>query len=91
MPETEEKTRIKKVRLYGLSTCPSCSRLKKFLDSRGVGYEHIVVDLLDSGEQWAATKELKRYNPEATYPTLVIEEVVRGFDEAAIKKALEIE
>ena len=36
------------------------------------------------------TKEVKRYNPQATYPTLVIEEVILGLDEETIKKALGI-
>lgn len=78
----------KRLRLYGLSTCPMCNRLKKFLDEHGIAYEHIVVDLLDGGEQWVATKELKRYNPDATYPTLVVEETIVGFDEAKIKEVL---
>jgi len=78
----------KKVRLYGLSRCPNCKRVKKFLEEHGVQFELIEVDLLDSGEQWLMSKEVKKYNPAATYPTIVIEEVVTSFDEDAIKKAL---
>lgn len=81
----------KKVRLYALSTCPECKRVKQFLDKRNVKYELIEVDLLDSGEQWVTSKELKRYNPEVTYPTLVIEETIKGLDEEAIRNALGIE
>jgi hypothetical protein len=62
--------------------------LKKFLDENNVTYELIEVDLLDSGEQWVTSKEIKKYNPAATYPTLVIEEVILGLDEKAIKEAL---
>ncbi len=80
----------KKVRLYSLSTCPTCKRVKKFLDGYDIKYELIEVDLLDSGEQWVTSKEVKRYNPAVTYPTLVIEEVVLGLDEEAIKNALGI-
>jgi glutaredoxin-like protein NrdH len=80
----------KQVRLYTLSTCPECKRLKKFLNERNVKYELIEVDLLDSGEQWVASKEIKRYNPAATYPTLVIEEVILGLDEEALREALNI-
>lgn len=80
----------KKVRLYGLSTCPTCKKVKQFLDKHKIRYEHIEVDLLDSGEQWVTSKELKRYNPEVTYPTMVIEEVIKGFDEEAMKMALGI-
>jgi glutaredoxin-like protein NrdH len=80
----------KRVRLYSLSTCPTCKRVKKFLDGHDIKYELIEVDLLDSGEQWLTSKEVKRYNPAVTYPTIVIEEVVLGLDEEAIKNALGI-
>ena len=80
----------KKVRLYSLSTCPTCKRVKEFLDGYNIKYELIEVDLLDSGEQWLTSKEVKKYNPAVTYPTLVIEEVVLGLDEEAIKNALGI-
>lgn len=80
----------KKIRLYALSTCPECKRLKKFLDENNIQYQLIEVDLLDSGEQWVTSKEVKKYNPAVTYPTLVIEEVMLGLDEKAIKEALNI-
>ena len=80
----------KKVRLYSLSTCPTCKLVQKLLENHGIHYEITEVDLLDSGEQWLMTKEVKRYNPQATYPTLVIEDVILGLDEETIKKALGI-
>ncbi len=80
--------RAKKVRVYSLSTCPACNKAKKFLDENGIVYESIVVDTLDSGEQWLASKELKKHNPSGSYPTIVIEEVVKGFDEPGLKQAL---
>lgn len=78
----------KHVTLYSLSTCPTCNRVAQFLESRQVVFTRIEVDLLEGGEQWLASKEVKRHNPAGTYPTLVVEEVFTGFDEAAIKKAL---
>jgi glutaredoxin-like protein NrdH len=78
----------KKVRVYSLSTCPACNKLKKFLDENEIVYEIIVVDSLDSGDQWLASKELKKYNSSGSYPTVVIEEVVKGFDEPGLKQAL---
>jgi len=83
--------RKKKVRLYSLSTCPTCKRVRKFLDENNIQYDLTEVDMLDSGEQWLMSKEVKKYNQAATYPTLVIEEVILGFDDEAIKKGLEIE
>jgi glutaredoxin len=80
----------KKVRLYSLSTCPTCKKVKQFLEDNSITYEMTEVDLLDSGEQWVTSKEIKRYNPEASFPTLVIEEVIVGFDEKAIQDSLGI-
>jgi len=77
------------IRLYALSTCPYCIRVKKFLLDRGVEFELTEVDLLESGEQWAVAKEVKKHNPDATYPTLIIEKVFTEFDEKAIVDALE--
>jgi glutaredoxin-like protein NrdH len=80
----------KKVRLYSLTTCPTCNKMKKILDEYNIQYELIEVDLLDSGEQWVTSKEIKRYNAAVTYPTLVIEEVILEPDEETIKDALDI-
>lgn len=79
----------KKVRLYALSTCPVCKKAANLLESLGVSFQKVEVDMLDSSEQWATMKEVKRYNPEATFPTVVVEEVIVGYKEDAIKKALE--
>jgi len=80
----------KKVRLYSLSTCSTCKGVKNFLEEHNIEFEQIDVDLLDSGEQWVTSKELKKYNPAVTFPTLIIEEVILGLDEESIKKALGI-
>ncbi len=64
--------------------------MKRYLDDNNIKYELIEVDLLDSGEQWVTSKEIKKYNPAVTYPTLVIEEVIIELDKEAIKKALDI-
>jgi len=64
--------------------------VKQFLEMHGIQYELTEVDMLDSGEQWLMTKEVKKYNPQVTYPTLVIEEVILGLEEETIKKALGI-
>jgi len=79
---------MKRVTLFSLSTCPVCKRVKKFLDDHGIAYTEIEVDTLDSGEQWLMTKELRKHNPQASYPTVVIEDVIKGFDEAALTAKL---
>lgn len=81
---------LKRIRLYSLSTCPVCKKVKEFLKNNSIEAEIIEVDTLDSGEQWVAIKELKKINPKETFPTVVVENAVVGFDEEALKKILEI-
>ena len=76
----------KRVRLYTLSTCPQCKKVKEYLSAHHIQHELIEVDLLDSGEQWLTSKELKKYDPVVAYPMLVVEETIKGYDEAAMKK-----
>jgi glutaredoxin len=85
-----EQVMHRKIRVYSLSTCPACKRLKEFLRSHNIEYETIDVDTLDSGEQWVALKELRKINPQETFPTIVVEKAVVGYEEEALKKLLEI-
>jgi glutaredoxin len=80
---------MKKVTLYALSTCPACKKVKKFLDGNRISYTLIEVDSLDGSEQWAATKELSRHNPQVSYPTVIIEDVVLGSDIDSLKAKLQ--
>jgi glutaredoxin len=80
---------MKKVTLYTLSTCPACKKVKKFLDDNRISYTLVEVDSLDGSEQWAATKELSRYNPQVSYPTVIIEDVVLGADIDSLKAKLQ--
>ncbi|HYQ48013.1 MAG TPA: glutaredoxin family protein [Thermodesulfovibrionales bacterium] len=79
---------MKKVTLYTLSTCPICKKVRKFLDEKGIMYTVIEVDSLGDSEQWAATKELSRHNPQVSYPTVVIEDVVVGNNIEALAEKL---
>lgn len=78
----------KKVTLYTLSTCPACKKVKTFFDENGIIYTLIEVDMLDSSEQWLATRQLAKHNPQASYPTVVIEDVIVGYDSEALSAKL---
>lgn len=80
---------MKKVTLYTLSTCPVCKKMKKFLDENGIVYTLIEVDTLDSSEQWLTTKELAKHNPQGSYPTVVIEDVIVGYDIDTLREKLQ--
>ncbi len=79
---------MKTVTLFSLSTCAVCKKVKKFLADHAIPHTVIEVDTLDSGEQWLMAKELRKHNPEATYPTVVVEEVIRGYDVEALESKL---
>lgn len=79
---------MKKVTIYTLSTCPICKKMKMFLDENGITYRLIEVDTLDASEQWLATKELAKHNPQASYPTAVLEDVIIGYDIEALRAKL---
>ncbi len=79
---------MQRVTVFSLSTCAVCKKVKKFLDDHAIPHTVIEVDTLDSGEQWLMTKELARHNPQKTYPTLVLEEVIRGYDVEALESKL---
>ena len=61
------------IMLYALSTCGWCKKAKEILNKLGVAYDYINVDQLSEAESTEIEeKEVKKWNPAATYPTLVI-------------------
>lgn len=77
------------VKMYTLSTCRHCKAAKALLSGCGVAYEFTDVDLLSGPEREAMLAEVRRYNPECTFPTIIIgDRVIVGNDEAAIREAL---
>jgi len=78
-----------RIALYALSTCAWCGKTKKLLDDLGMDYFYVDVDLLEGESRKEALKELERWNPERTFPTLVInDKCIVGFKESEIREAL---
>lgn len=79
------------VKLFALSTCSHCKNTKKLLDEHGIGYDMVEVDLTQGAEREAVIEEVKRYNPNLSFPTLVVgEKVIVGFRENEIKETLRL-
>lgn len=79
----------RKIKLYTLSTCSHCMRTKKFFKDAGIEVEVADVDLLAGEERQKVMDEVRKLNPECTFPTICIDDrVVIGFNEERIKKAL---
>lgn len=79
-----------KIVLYTLSTCQWCRKTKDLLNSMGVEYYYVDVDLLEEGELDAITAEVDRWNPNQSFPTIVFNDAhaVLGFNEKEIRAAL---
>ena len=77
------------VRMYTLSTCHHCKAAKKFLTGCGVAFDFTDVDLLSGAEREAMIAEVRKLNPECSFPTIIVgDQVIVGNDEAKIRKAL---
>lgn len=79
------------VKLFALTTCGHCKSTKKLLDDNDISYACLNVDQTEGDEREAAIAEVKQYNPQCSFPTLVIgEKVIVGFRENEIKQILGI-
>jgi len=80
-----------KVVLYALSTCVWCKKTRNLLDEIGVEYHYVYVDLLDREENEKVRTEVRKWNPQGSFPTIVIDDknCITGFDESKIRKELE--
>ena len=79
-----------KVVLYALSTCGWCARTKQLLTDLGVEFSYVYVDLLTGDEQGTVVREVEKWNPRLSFPTIVIDgsKVIIGFREEEIRKAV---
>lgn len=68
---------MNKVKVYSTATCPYCIHAKQLLDSQGISYEEIRVDL-----DKAAREEMEHLSRRRTVPQIFIgNHHVGGFDD----------
>ena len=78
-----------KIKLYTLSTCSHCIRAKKFFSENSIEIEFQDVDKLTGEERERVINEVKKLNPECTFPTICIDKIVLvGFNEEKLRAAL---
>ena len=79
------------IMLYALSTCGWCKKTKEFLNELGIEYDYIDVDLLEHDEREELMKEVSRWNPSRSFPTIVINEErsIIGFKPDELRKVVE--
>ncbi|MBW1799006.1 MAG: glutaredoxin family protein [Deltaproteobacteria bacterium] len=77
------------IKIYTLSTCGHCKSTKRFLDECKIKFEFEDVDLLEGEERAAMLEEVKRWNPNCSFPTIIIgDKVIVGYKEDEIREAL---
>jgi glutaredoxin len=79
-----------KIMLYAISTCVWCKKTKKLLGNLNVDYHYVDVDLLGERDREKVEKEVTKWNPLCSFPTLVIndEECVVGYEEEEIRSKI---
>jgi len=79
------------VKMYTLSTCGHCKSAKKFMFDHNIRHEFTDVDLLVGEERKAVLDEIRRYNPNCSFPTILIgDRVLVGYNEKNIIEALDL-
>lgn len=80
------------IELYALSTCGWCKQTRMYLEEHDVAYDYIYVDLTSGEEREAVLAELEKYNPDLSFPTLVIGHtgVITGYEPEEMAAALDI-
>ena len=81
-----------KIVLYTLSTCGWCRKTKEFLRKLGLAYDYVETDLLVGKEQDSVMKEVRKWNPVCSFPTIVINDqyCIVGFNEEKIREVLKL-
>ncbi len=79
------------IKIYALSTCIHCKKAKEYLDECKVNYTPVHVDWLTGEERNTILSELKKYNPAASFPTIIVgNKVIVGFKKDELDQALGI-
>ena len=79
------------IKLYALTTCDYCQALKKMFTDLNVNFDCIEADTLFGDERKVVLAELRKYNSNASFPTVVINDtVIVGYKVQEIKETLGI-
>lgn len=77
------------VKVFALSTCIHCRNAREYLDKMGVSYDCVEVDLLQGQQREDTLDEVRKFNPECSFPTIVIgDKVIVGFKKDDLKETL---
>jgi len=79
-----------KIVVYSLSTCQWCKMTKTLLKDLGVAFTFVDVDTLEQAEKETARAEVRKWNKDGSYPTIVINDTdsISGYDETEIREKI---
>lgn len=78
-----------KVLIYSLSTCGHCKDTLAFVRKKGVDFLFIDIDLLEKTDRKRVLEEVRRVNPECSFPTTIAgDRIVVGYNEKELEEAL---
>lgn len=72
------------IKVYSTPTCPWCTKLKAYLDEKGVAYEDVDV----SADQEAARKMIERSGQMGVPQTEINGKMIVGFDKDTIDREI---
>jgi glutaredoxin len=77
------------VKLFSLSTCPWCKKVKQLLAERNIVFELFEVDLAEGDEQKRMLAEVDQLSPKRSFPITIIDgTVILGYKQDEIEEAL---
>lgn len=81
-----------KVFVYALSTCGWCRKTKAFLNENGIAFSYVDVDLETGAEREKVLNEVRKWNPNSSFPTVVLNDAtcLVGFQPDKMKETLKI-
>ncbi|OPL09957.1 MAG: NrdH-redoxin [Firmicutes bacterium ML8_F2] len=80
------------IKVYALSTCPWCKKVKKLLKDNNIEFDFIDVDLAQGEEQQKALAEIEELTGRRSFPVTVInDQVIQGFKKEELEEALKNE
>ena len=63
-----------KVKLYTISTCIWCKRLKNKLDSADISYSYVDIDMLPYEEKEDLKIQLRQHRPRLAFPMMFVDD-----------------
>lgn len=80
------------IKVYALTTCPWCKKVKAFLADEGIPFDVVDVDIAVGQVQEQALAEVERLTGKRSFPvTIINDRVILGYKPEEIKEALKNE